>query len=493
MKYVIAPPTKLAMAAVVLTALALSGCKTVGPDFARPVVSATASYPRSANVSGAALGEGPQLRWWEAFQSPALDALVDHAIANNRSLEAANATLERAQEKITAVAGRQLPQVDGSARTQYQQVNLAAFGLDPATFGATKISNPRFGLYSVGAGVTYDLDLFGGNRRALEQVSAEAEAQRFQAQAAHLTIAGRVVNQVLVIAGLNDRIATEQALLAEGERNVVLTQKRQRAGAGTLVEVLSAQGQLAGDRGSLPQLQQQRAEARDLLAILTGVSPGEFGPTDFRLAQFTLPRDVPVTLPSELVHKRPDILQVEAQLHAATAAVGVATARLYPDITLGAQLTQTASNPLNILGNGARGFDIFAGLTAPIFHGGTLNAEKRGAQDQARAVAATYQQTVLEAFGQVSGLLAALGNDSQAVANQTEASGIAARSLHLSRRSFEVGNSGILQVLEASRNNQRVQLALVDARARQFLDIARLYVATAGGWTGPAVATAVKP
>jgi NodT family efflux transporter outer membrane factor (OMF) lipoprotein len=480
-------PLLLALSAV------LGGC-TVGPDFQRPAVSPAAGYAAiQSDAAGApvlATGEGPAQRWWEAFGSPALDALVDRAIANNRSLAASNATLARAQARIAAVAGRRLPQVDANARVEHQQVNLSAFGLDPARFGGTAIGNPELELYTVGGGVSYDLDLFGANRRALEQTVAEAEAQRHQTEAAHLTIAGRVVTQVLSIAAIRERIAAARAILDEDQRNVRLTDARRRAGAGTMVEVLSAEGQLAADQGELPQLEQELAEAGHMLALLLGVSPAELGPTDFDLAAFTLPANVPVALPSALVHKRPDILQAEADLHAATAGIGVATARLYPDVTLGATLTQSASHPEDVFSGRFRGYDIFAGLTAPIFHGGTLKAEKRGAEAAARAAAASYQETVLQAFGQVSDLLAAIGNDARSVATQQRATDIAARSLHLSRRSFQVGNSGILQVLDASRTHQRARLALVDAQARQYLNIARLYVATAGGWTGPAVATA---
>ena len=183
------------------------------------------------------------------------------------------------------------------------------------------------------------------------------------------------------------------------------------------------------------------------------------------------------------MHRRPDILEAEARLHAATAAIGVAAASLYPDITLGAVGSQSNSRIGKLIGGGSAGFDIFAGLAAPIFHGGTLRAEKRGAQADARAAAARYQEVVTEAFGQVGGLLAALENDAQALAIEREAANITERSRHLSRRSFEVGNSGILTVLDANRIWQRARLALLDARARQFQNVARLYVATAGGWT----------
>lgn len=466
--------------------LLVAGCTTVGPNYKAPdAPAAAAGYGGPTRPEGVTLGEGPEERWWTAFASPRLDALVDRALAGNHGLAASRATLERARERIAAVAGRRLPQVDVDARADYQKVNLAAFGLSDS-FGGGDIPNPEFDLYTLGGGVSYDLDLFGRNRRALEQAGAEAEAQVRATQAAHLLVAGRVVAQVLAIASLNDTIATQRALLAEDERNVSLTEARRKGGAGTLVEVLSAQGQLAGDRATTPALERQLAEGRAMLAVLLGISPAELEATDYGLDEFVLPAQVPVALPSALVHKRPDILEAEARLHSAIAAVGMATADLYPDVTLGASLTQSTSQPDRISSSRFNAFDLFAGLSAPIFHGGTLKAQKRGAEAEARGAAARYQQVVTEAFGQVAGLLWALDSDDREIAARQEAAEVAGRSLRLSRRSFEVGNSGVLQVLEANRTYQRAQLTLLESRIRQYQNVARLYVATAGGWTAEA-------
>jgi len=259
---------------------------------------------------------------------------VDRAIANNASLEASNATLAVAREQVLAVRGRGRVQADANARVEHEQVNLSGFEFEG--------SNREFDLYSIGGGVSYDLDLFGGQRRRVEQASARAESQLRQTEAAHLAIAGQVVNQVLLIAAIRARIATAQALLAEDQRNIDLTRKRQQAGEGTLVEVLNAESQFQNDRGEIPQLGQQLAEARHLFATLTGVAPSRLEVTDFDLSGLALPPQVPVTIPSALVRKRPDILQAEADFHAATAAIGVATAQLYPNVTLGATLTQGA-------------------------------------------------------------------------------------------------------------------------------------------------------
>ncbi|CAN5400316.1 hypothetical protein BH10PSE15_BH10PSE15_09070 [soil metagenome] len=339
-------------------------------------------------------------------------------------------------------------------------------------------------------GVSYDLDLFGRNRRALEQAVAQAEAQQRQAEAAHLTIAGRVVQQVLTIAAYRARIAASEALLAEDQRLVDLTEARRQGGEGTLTEVTNVQAQLAGDRENIPQLRQPIDEARHMLATLIGVTPDALGPNEFDLAHFTLPRDVPVAIPATLVRKRPDILQAEADLHADTVAIGIATANRYPNISIGATFATAAQNPVDFFGNSARGFDLFGGLAAPIFHGGTLKAQQRAAFADARAKAATYKQTILAAFEQVVDLLSALETDQRTLVNHQQSIAIAARSRDLSQRSFKVGNSGILSVLDTERLYQRARLGLVDAQAQQFLNVARLYVATAGGWTGPATETA---
>lgn len=470
---------------VALSLVLLTGC-TVGPDFKRPSTPATSnSYTASADPAAMPAqaprpkpGADPDPAWWQAFGSQTLDDLVTEALAHNQNLAASNATLTRAREGIAAVAGRRLPQVDAGARIEHEKVNLASFGIESSSLG--RRGNPELDLYTVGGGVTFDPDLFGRLRRELEQAGAEAEAQQHQTEAAHLTIAGRVVIQVLTIAAIRDQLAASLLVISEDERNLDLSEKQHRAGETSLVEVLSAQSQLAQDRTGLPQLYQQLAEARHMLAILIGIPPSELGATDFSLAQFSLPREIPVALPSELVHRRPDILSAESELHAAVAVVGIATANLYPNISVGASITQAASHPEDVFKGAFGGFDIFGGLTAPLFHGGTLQAEKRAAIANARAAEAIYRQTVLEAFGQVADLLLALQNDAGSIAAQDTAVGVAARSLLLSRRSFEVGNSGILQVLDSSRSYQRAKLALVEAQQRQFLNVSRLYVATAG-------------
>lgn len=470
------PPRIAALAALTL----LGGC-TVGPDFKRPAPPATSAYIPAGEKPDRVVASGDgQLRWWTAFGSPVIDDLVDRALASNHTLAASNATLMKARQQLAAVKGTRLPQLDANARLEQEEVNFAAYGFPGA--------NPEFHLYSVGGIASFDLDLFGRKRRQGEQAAADAEAELRQAEAAHLSIAGQVVTQVIAIAAINSRIATAQALIDDDQRNVDLTEKRRKGGEGTLVEVLNAQSQLADDRTLLSPLYQQRAAAGHLLAILVGASPADFVAPDIDLSKITLPASIPVSLPSALVHRRPDILQAEAELHSATAAIGVATARLYPDITLGATLEQGTPALSNLLKSGFRGYDIFAGVTAPVFHGGTYKAQQQAAIAEAKAADERYQQTVLVAFQQVADLLTGLEHDRNAVQSNRDAIAIAGRALQLSRRSFEVGNSGVLQILDSQRVYQRALSAIVEANARQYLDSVQLFVATAGGWTGTTAA-----
>lgn len=291
------------------------------------------------------------------------------------------------------------------------------------------------------------------------------------------------MNQILLIAAIRAQIETADALLSDDLHNLELTQKRRQGAEGTIIEVLNAQSQYTADRADLPGLRQQLAEARHLLATLMGVSPGDLGATNVDLRRLTLPTKVPVALPSELVHRRPDILQAEAKLHAATASIGVATARLYPRPTIGAIASKGAPALGDFVKDAFRGFDIFGGLAAPIFHGGSLKAQRTATINRARASEASYQQSVLTAFGQVADLMTALDADARSIAAQADSVSVADRSRRLSRRSFEWGNSGIIQVLETERLYQRSNNGLVVARERQLLNVSRLYVATAGGWS----------
>ena len=464
--------------ALALIGAALLAACTVGPDYQRPQAPDTKAYTSEAlaslqDGSGQQLapGQNPAADWWSGFHSAALDATMQQAVAGNRSLAAAQATLAQAREAVNASAGALYPQLGldaGAGRQKYG-----------AQFSGSQVF-PAFTYYSVGPSVSYLLDYTGGQRRAVEQQQAQADYQAFQLQAATLSLTGNVALQALAIASARAQIAAAEQLLEEDRKNLSLVQTAFAAGSVTRVDVLSAQSQLANDQTLLPPLRQQLSVARHALSILAGRAPADWVPPDFELEQLQLPQSLPLTLPSELAHRRPDILAAEAQLHAATAAVGVATSSLYPQINLSASVGQQSTKLSHLFDASSTAWDLAAGLTAPLFDGGTLRAQRRGAQDGARAALASYEQAVLQSFGQVADVLTALDHDAEQLAAQKNALDSAETSLDLTRQSYSVGNVGVLQVLDAERQYQQARLGYVRAQAQRYQDTAQLYLALGG-------------
>ena len=472
-----------AIAAVSVVAL-LAGC-AVGPDFKSPAAPETKDYevggapqPTVENSTETqqhfALGKKISGNWWQLFHSTQLDGVLQQAIAGNQTLVVAQATLAQAQQGIAQASGALWPQVDLSAGVSRQSVS-------EATFGIPGHSRP-FNLFTIGPTLSYAVDPFGGNRRRVEQQAATAEYQGYQLDAAYLTLTSNAASQAVQIASARAQIQAVDAIIADDQRNLDLVGSQRRAGEATQLEVQLAESQLATDRTLLPPLRQQLSVARHALAILVGKAPGDWAPPDFDLAEFTLPQDLPVTLPSELVRQRPDILASEAQLHAANAAIGVATAQLYPNLTLSASFSQEALTSGTLFDPASSIWSVGAQLLAPVFHGGALTAQKRAAVEGFNGALANYKQTVLTSFGQVADTLQGLAHDAELLEAQRRALESAESSLRLTRTTFRYGNVGILQVLDAQRQAQQARLGYVRAQAQRYLDSITLFTAMGGGW-----------
>ncbi|MHB8530170.1 MAG: efflux transporter outer membrane subunit, partial [Caulobacteraceae bacterium] len=332
------PPVK-GREASVLAALTLAGCAAVGPNFHRPEAPAAGGYAMAGDKVPALATLAPEARtsgpWWLALGSSDLDAVMAEALADNQSVAQANASLERAREAARSVAGGLEPQVDANAGVQRERINTQAFGI-------SGFPSPTINLYTVGATVSYDLDLFGGGRRRLEEARARAEAVGERADAAYLALTGNVALQGVKIAGVRARIAAVQAIIADDETNLAIVRKAQAAGGEAPSATNVGEAQLEADRALLPPLAQQLDQARHGLALLVGRPPGAWRAPDFSMAGFSPPATIPISLPSQLVRRRPDILAAEADLHADVADLGVAAAALYPDVRLTAGLTQEA-------------------------------------------------------------------------------------------------------------------------------------------------------
>ena len=474
------PRTPKGLAIVLTYALSLGGC-AVGPDFRRPDAPPAARYTHdtlraedgsaSDNVQHIALGREIEGNWWTLFHSDAIDQLVTQALDHNRSLAASMATLAQAQEFASARAGSRYPQVDftaGAGRQQYGKEFLGPFGIPPFTY------------FAIGPTVSYMLDYNGGVARGVEQQYALAEVEQHQRDAAYLAVTGQAVMQTLAIASVRAQIDTVETILVQDRDNLRLVQSAFDNGSVAREDVVSAQSQIANDMTLLPPMRQDLARARHALSVVLGRAPASELPDDMDLAQITLPLQLPVSLPSELAHRRPDILAAEARLHAATSAVGVAQANLYPKIQLTASVGQQSLKADQLFNKSNNAWSIFAGLTAPIFDGGTLRAEKRAAVDAMHASAASYEQTVLEAFSQVADLLEGLEHDAEQLDAQAQAQQAAQSSLDLARTSYKEGYAGILQVLDAERSYQRARLGYVRAVAQRYLDTVQLFLALGG-------------
>jgi len=470
----------LAAALLGLTTV-VAGCK-VGPNFKRPDAPATERYTQQKlKVESSSLdqqiapGAALDREWWHLFQSDAIDTVVQRALEGNRTLVAANATLAQANEMAQAQAGSLYPQVNMTAGVGRQKYGAQFFG----TFQKL----PPFTYYALGPTVSYALDYTGGTARSVEQQFAQAEYQKQQLSAAYLMVSGNAVMECLRVALLQGEIATVEAILEEDRQNRQLVQVAFDAGSVSRTDVVSAESQLASDATLLPPLRQQLSEARHALSIIMGQFPANEAPAEFDLSKVTLPHDLPVSLPSELVHNRPDILASEAQLHAATAAVGVATSNLYPHIVLSGSLTMQSTILRRLFEGQNNAYNGIGSLTAPLFDGGTLRAEKRAAVDAMQASAANYQQTVLAAFGQVADSLEALDHDAEQLDAQAHAESAARENVDLTRKSYNEGNVGVLQVLDAERLYQNARLGYVRAQAQRYMDTVQLFLALGGAAT----------
>jgi NodT family efflux transporter outer membrane factor (OMF) lipoprotein len=466
--------------AVLACVLGFTGC-AAGPNFTRPVAPPATRYTADAlKVENAAasdtaqhidLGREVEGAWWTLFRSDTIDQLVKQAVDHNRSLEAATGTLRQAQQLALAQAGTKYPQVSltaGVGRQQYGAEFLGGFG-----------NIPPFTYFAVGPSVSYTLDYTGGVARSVEQQYALAQAERHQLDAAYLTVTGQAVMQTLAIASARSQIATVETILAEDKDNLRLVQTAFDNGSVSREDIVSAQSQIANDMTLLPPLRQELAKARHALSVVLGQAPAEALP-DVDLAQITLPREVPVSLPSELAHRRPDILAAEARLHAATSAVGVAQSNLYPKIQLSASVGQQSLKAQQLFDRASNAWSLVSGLTAPIFDGGTLRAEKRAAVEAMHASAANYEQTVLEAFAQVADLLEALDHDAEQLDAQGEAQQAAQSNIDLARASYREGNAGVLQVLDAERLYEQARLGYDRAVVQRYLDTVQLFLALGG-------------
>ena len=461
-------------------AIVLSGCAT-GPRYSAPPAPDVTTYTApatgsseqltiSAGAQSVIMGPAPRQDWWRLLNSPQLDEVVTLALRNNLSLEAARATLAAAEQRSKAARGARNVQVDVAGDIGRKKYGSDFLGPLASTF-------PTYSAYSVGPVVSYDLDIFGATRHRIEQADAMTAYNREQLRAARLQVIRDTVTQALRIASLREQIEVVNRVLDADEKTLELVQAARRLGVVSDIDVLTATNQRDGDRALLPPMYQELDTARDALAILVGEPPAKWAAPEFALEQFTVPRELNLVVPSELVRARPDIRAAEAELHAASAAVGVATADMYPHITLSSGWAEAGL----LSGGAASGWSLIGGVTAPLFHGGALSAQRRAAEDAYQAAFAQYQIVVLSSFGQVADTLHALDHDAQALQTCETELASAQRTVELTQQGYRVGNAGILQVVTAEREQHLAEIGLVQARTQRVADAVGLFLASGDG------------
>jgi len=466
----------------------LSAC-AVGPNYKAPAAPQTSGFvlPGSLPAATAAAplpgGEAQRFidgldipgQWWTLFKSPELNALIERGIANSPTLEAAQAALRQANESTAAQRGSFFPSVSG----EYQGQRAKEAG---AEIGLPQEGSFLYTLNSASVNVSYTLDAFGGIRRQIEALQAEADYQRFALEASYLSLTANIVTAAVAEASLRAQIAATEDIVRSQQAQLDITRRRVTAGGASQADVLQQQATLQSTLATLPVLRSQLAQERNQLAAYVGALPADYDGAQITLDSLTLPADLPVSLPSKLVEQRPDVRQYAELLHQATAQVGVATANMLPQITLTGSYGGAAPRFSDVFAPSSVVWSLIGGVTQPLFKGGQLTHQRRAAIAAAQEAAANYKSTVITAFQNVSNTLYALQADADALAAETLAERTAADSLKLVQAQYKSGGASYLQVLTAEQSYQTALVALVKARAQRYADTAALFQALGGGW-----------
>jgi NodT family efflux transporter outer membrane factor (OMF) lipoprotein len=491
-----------AIAASVAIGLSVSSC-AVGPDFKPAAAPDTERYTkeplpsRTATAAGQAQRFVPDLdipaEWWMLFRSSKLNALIDRSLKSNPNLEAALAALRVAQENVYAQQGKFFPTVQGEFNPVRQRVATNALSSPPVVGTAadgTPITKNPYNVVTSQVTVAYTIDVWGQNRRAVESLQAQADFQNFQLEAAYLTLTSNTALAAIQEASLRDQIAATRELIGINTKMLNILRKQLDTGYSNRVDVAAQEAQLAQIVATLPPLQKQLAQQRDLLAALSGRYPNEEPPETFTLASFRLPRDLPITLPSKLVEQRPDVRAAQEQVHAASAQVGVAVANMLPSFTISGNAGYTAL-ALGRIADYAASPNAFwtAGgtVTQTLFDGFTLLHQKRAAEAAFDQTAAQYRATVLGSFQNVADTLRALQSDANAVKAASDFERAAKTSFDLVRQQFDSGYANVLLLLNAQQAYLQARIALIQAKASRLSDTVALFQALGGGWWNRAV------
>jgi NodT family efflux transporter outer membrane factor (OMF) lipoprotein len=465
----------------------LTSC-AVGPDFLQPAAPEVGGYTREPLAPRTSSSDAPTGRsqhfapgrdipqeWWALFKSPALNTLIKRSLNNNPTLQSAIATLRASKQAVYAQEGKFFPLAQANFNPTRQ---LTAGQIAPVLNSAV---NP-FNLYTAQVQVAYTFDVWGLNRRTVESLEALADSQRFQVEAAYLTLASSVALVAITEASLRGQIEATNQLIAINTKMLDILRRQLDTGYANRNDVALQEAALAQVKATLPPLRKALAQQRDLLAALVGAYPSQGPRETFRLADLELPTDLPVSLPSQLIEQRPDVRAAQDQLHSASAQIGVATANILPSFTINANAGYINTLLVGLL-SPANEFWLLAGnATQTVFDGGTLLHELQGAKDTYNAAAWSYRGTVIGAVQNVADSLRAVQNDADALKAARDFERASKISFDLAQQQIQAGNANILFLLTAQSTYLNAVIAVVQARAARLSDTVALFAALGGGW-----------
>lgn len=477
-----------AVGPIVIAAAVLldSGC-VVGPNFKTPdppqvpqytptPPGETASIPKITGGEAQAFVQARDIPgdWWTAFHSQPLNDLIERALKNNPDLKSAQAALVVARENTLAQRGYYYPYVSAGFSAQNSRTSSQ---ISPATYSGVL----NYTLYTPQVSVSYVPDVFGLNRRTVESLKAQEEQARYALMATDITLSSNIASTAILEASLRGQIDATNALISINSKMLEILRGQYAKGYASELDVAAQQAQLAQEAATLPPLLKALEQERDQLAVLAGGFPNQEMPERFTLASLQLPRELPLSVSAQLVQQRPDVLQAQENLHAASAAIGIARANRFPSFALTADAGSMALAFTRFLTSG--GFwDMAAGVTQPVFDGKTLLHKELAAKAAFTQAQEQYQSTVLTAFQNVADTLHAIKQDADGLRAASDATDAAAVTLELTRKQLDSGYTNTLALLAAEQSYQQAVLNLVQAQSNRYTDTAALFQALGGGW-----------
>jgi NodT family efflux transporter outer membrane factor (OMF) lipoprotein len=474
----------LSVTAILLVAM---GCK-VGPNYKPPTAPQVTGYTPAAltattatpNVTGGEAqkftsGEDIPGEWWTVFQSKALDDLIERALKVNPDIKAAQAALMVARENVLAQRGAYFPNVSAGFSADHSKTSAV---VSPFTANSAL----TYSLYTPQVAVSFVPDVFGLNRRTVESLAAQEQQARYALAATHITLSSNVAAAAIQEASSRAQIEATRELITINTDELKILREQFAKGYVSRLDVAAQESQLAQVQAALPPLLKQLAQQRDLLAALAGGFPDKDLPEKFELSSLQLPQELPVSLPSQLVEQRPDVRQAEANLHSASALIGVARANRLPSFALTGDVGSMSLIFSHMFSSGEGFWDLTGGVTQTVFDAGTLRHRELAARDAYQQASEQYRSTVITAFQNVADTLNALEQDADGLTTAAKARDAAKVTLDLSQKQYQAGYANYLALLSAEQGYQQAVINMVQAQTNRFADTVALFQALGGGW-----------